>query len=176
MKYIIWVFVLSSLIFSGCSSVSPAGKMVAYTASAHVEGEDVLFEHNGKYYKAKGQREIFEKKKGAYMTVISMSDGSYIIQHNEKQTQTSKGSSYVERKAQKEQEEKERKLKQQEEKERVQRLEEERIEHLRSKTTHEQNMEKARAKLKAEKQEAILEMRKKKLQAQLDQLKKTAKR
>lgn len=168
MKKLIALSFLAILVISGCSSAEPVAQMLSPIGSAHVEGDDVYIEAQGKYHIAKGQREVYEKKTGEFMTVIAMSDGSYVIKDNDKVVQYENG--FTHEQQQKEREEREKAKAEQAiaDKERQERLEEERAEHLRSLKTHQQEMDKARAELKAEKQETLLEMAKQKLQAQLN--------
>ena len=84
-KYILTITALLLTILTGCGAkAEPINSMVSPTSSAQVSGQDVFFEHNGKYYVAKGQQKNFQNVKTGDMLVIQMSDGSFIIQNNAK--------------------------------------------------------------------------------------------
>ncbi|WP_377916120.1 hypothetical protein [Bacillus songklensis] len=137
----------------GCNAfkknAEPVGNFVSYTANAQVQGDDVYFEHDGKYYLAKGQREAFEKQKMEYMNIIALSDGSYIIQTNDKKTvPTPPSKAYKERKKA----EKAMKAKQKKELAYERKKEEEHIQYLREKEQKELD-------LKAQQQQQRLDMK-----------------
>ena len=150
-KIVLTLFSLSLL--TGCNAfkkkAEPIGNFVSYTGNAQVQGDDVYFEHDGKYYLAKGQKEAFGKQKMEYMNIIALSDGSYIIQTNDKEPiQTPPSEAYEERKKVEE----EMKAKQEEELSYERKKEEEHIQYLRDKKKKELD-------LRAQQQQQRLDMR-----------------
>lgn len=161
MKKLLFSLMVTVLFLYGCSQnqATPISTFSAYTATAHVEGEDVYFEYNGVVRVAKGQKEAFEVQTDYTMQIIGMSDGSYLI--NDTKPNINKPAVAGQQtnnpvKTEEEIAEEQRKLQE----------EQERIEFLRSKTLHEQQMEEERINLKIEWQEHKIEMEKELLEMQ----------
>lgn len=162
--FFITTLILTSLT-TACSS-KPIGYMTVYTSTVHIDGNDVLFEHNGTYYKAKGQKDIFEKNKQnvVSMTIIALDDGNYIIQNNNTiantitQTSPSLNTDINE-------------ISVESEIERQRRLEEEKTEFRRNIIEREKKIEELKVQMRQDKQDAQLEMQMKALEAQINSLK-----
>lgn len=162
------VICIIPVITTACSSAEPVASMQSYIGNANVQGDDVFFEFNGTYYKAKGQRERFEKVKSDYMTMIAMSNGDYIIQENDKQTTVANPFSYENQKQKEEDSQKALEEQRRADTQRKQQIEDERREHLRSLKKNRMEIEKARLEMKQDRQEKELEMESRALEARLN--------
>lgn len=152
-KYLLTITALFLTLLTGCGAkAEPVNSKVADMGSAHVEGDDVYFESNGKYYVAKGQRKNFEDTQGESMRVIQMSDGNFIIQKNDKNVVYQNGydpeadKQKADAEKQKLEQERQAKLARQ------QQLEDDRIAYSRSKVLHKQELDQQKLDLKAEAQ------------------------
>lgn len=170
-KYLLTISALFLPFLTGCGfKAEPKESIVAQVASAHVEGDDVYFEYNSKYQVAKGQRENFENIQDELMIMILMSDGSYVIQQNDKKVTFKNGYDPADAK-QKEDKEKQKQEQERElENQRQQQLEDDRIAYLRNKELHEQNLEQQKMDLKAERQASELQNSTDFLQTQINKI------
>ncbi|MDQ0219987.1 hypothetical protein ELQ35_02340 [Peribacillus cavernae] len=170
MKKILLLVIVSAIlvITAACSAGEPVGTMQSYIGNAHVEGDDVFFEFNGTYYKAKNQKDRFEKVKGDYMTMIALSNGDYKIQENDKETPVQNPFSYETQKQKEEDSKKAREEDRLADEQRKQQLEDERNEHLRSLKKNRMEIEKARMEMKQDRQEKELEMERRTLETRLN--------
>ncbi|MFF2498056.1 hypothetical protein [Peribacillus sp. NPDC058075] len=171
-KYFLTIAALFLTFLTGCGGVEVAPKygLVANKGSANIEGDDVYFEYNGKYHVAKGQRKNYEANQGESMIVIQMSDGSYIIQKEDKNVAYQNGYDPVANKQNVDAEKQKREQARQAKLDRQQQLEDERIAYLRSKELKKQELDQQKQDLKAEAQTTRLQNATNYLQTQIGKI------
>lgn len=169
MKKIFFLLSLLLIFLVGCGqSAEPVSSFVSHISRAHLEGEDVYFEHNGVYDVAKEQKEVFENQKGTYMTIINMSDGSYIIQDNGKEQTEPDKAAMEQRVADKQKAAEEQAEKQQAAIDEKKQKEQEAIEFQREKQLKELDMEQQKLDDKQELKERLLDIKEKLVNAQIE--------
>ncbi|WP_409302366.1 hypothetical protein [Peribacillus sp. SCS-155] len=168
-KFLLTFMIGGLLILTGCgqSSADPVQSFVSNIGTAHVEGDDVFFEYNGEYHVAKGQRSVFEKTQGESMIIISMSDGSYIIQSNNKNVANQNGYDRAANKQKEDDRLQKEEQDRQAQMQRQQQLQDEKTAYLRNKEISQQKLDQAKLDLQAEKQTTNLQMAQDLLKAQI---------